>query len=172
MIVALHGPAGSGKSTLAAAFEAHGFRSLCFAAPIKRICAEVWGFTAHDLDGPSAAREAVDPAWGITPRKALQTLGSEWGRALHPDVWVVAWARAFQRLPRGDVVVPDMRFPNEDTFLRSLGAQMVLVEAEPSRAIVRAHESENGLPGPWHWTVPWTTPADRRDRVARYLDRN
>lgn len=57
----------------------------------------------------------------VTPRLALQTLGTEWGRTLYSDIWVDALIRKLVRAG-GDWVVPDVRFKNEVSALRKAGA--------------------------------------------------
>jgi hypothetical protein len=36
----------------------------------------------------------VDCLDGQTPRRAMQLLGTEWGRTLSADLWINAWRRA------------------------------------------------------------------------------
>jgi hypothetical protein len=57
---------------------------------------------------------------GQTPRHAMQTLGTEWGRKLiHPDIWVDATMRAAEQFDK--VVIPDVRFPNEVAAVTNRG---------------------------------------------------
>mgnify|MGYP001561632405 CR=1 FL=1 len=86
---------------------------------------------------------------GLTARYALQTLGTAWGRAQDPDMWVkFADAHATQRDVQGYCVISDVRFLNEGAFLRSKGALLIEV-LRPSfdggsamAAGVAAHQSE------------------------------
>jgi hypothetical protein len=86
---------------------------------------------------------------GLTPRYALQTLGTEWGRAQDPDMWFkYADADATQRGVKGYCVVSDVRFLNEGAFLQSKGAPLIEVlrpgfDGEAAMAAgVAAHQSE------------------------------
>lgn len=64
----------------------------------------------------------------ITPRYALQTLGTEWGRAQDPDMWFrYADVDAERRGLTGYAVVSDVRFLNEGAFLQSKGAPVIEV---------------------------------------------
>ena len=173
MIVAIHGPAGSGKSTIANAFELHGFVSVGFADPLRGFVKGVFQWSDERIDGPSARREDIDPIWGISSRDALITVGKA-VRELHEDAFVVNWARRIRPLIRRgvDIVVPDLRFPNEATYLRSLGARMVRAEHNPAHARAIVRYGEQGLPGPWDWTVPWSTPAARSVAVRAFLSVN
>lgn len=90
MLIGITGRASSGKSTVANLLvRNHGFAEVGLADPLKRICREVFLFTDIQLWGPSSERDKPDTRYdGLTPRRALQTLGSEWGRALYENVWV------------------------------------------------------------------------------------
>lgn len=121
-LVGLCGPAGSGKSTAAAILAEWGYTRLRFAAPLKaalRAMLAEAGVTeaeaARMIEGD--LKEAPHAALaGRTPRHAMQTLGTEWGRALiHPDLWVrLTMCRAEAILAAGGrVVIEDVRFPNE-----------------------------------------------------------
>jgi len=69
---------------------------------------------------------AVYPRY-VTPRIALQTLGTQWGRRLYTNVWIDA---AFSRIssalrqsgPGGRWVITDGRFANELRRCKELGA--------------------------------------------------
>lgn len=106
MIIGLLGQAGSGKDTVADILvKDHGFAKVAFADPLKRICKDVFDFTDEQLWGPSEKRNAPDERYHrgfgagqnefgdqvsspfLTPRYALQQLGSEWGRNCYPNVW-------------------------------------------------------------------------------------
>jgi hypothetical protein len=50
---------------------------------------------------------------GLSARRALQTLGTEWGRTLDSDVWINCLRRRAEKLKADVVVVSDGRFFNE-----------------------------------------------------------
>lgn len=82
---------------------------------------------------------------GRTPRHAMQTLGTEWGREiLDPALWVAAWRRRAQsRVNRGLVPVNDsVRFLNEIGVVRELGGVVVLLTDRDGMHDVGAHISE------------------------------
>jgi len=60
----------------------------------------------------------------LTPRFALQQLGTAWGRTCYPNVWVEL---AIRNAGHGDVVIPDVRFKNEVDGLRAAGAYLVRI---------------------------------------------
>ena len=94
-IIGISGLAGSGKDTVAdMLLKYDGFVKVSLADPIKRFAAEMWGFSEEQLFGPSQYRNAPDSRYEIspgnflTPRKVLQHLGTEGGRAIDYDVWI------------------------------------------------------------------------------------
>ncbi|XUM19730.1 deoxynucleotide monophosphate kinase [Bradyrhizobium oligotrophicum S58] len=141
-IIAFTGLAGAGKSTAAAHLvKLRGFERVRFAGPLKAMMAAL-GCTAAEIDG-DRKETPCDLLGGKTPRWAMQTLGTEWGRQLiGPDLWIRAWRAAVDRLPAGTpVVVDDCRFPNEAEAIRSAGGVVVRLE-RPGAGTASTHESE------------------------------
>jgi hypothetical protein len=109
-LLGLCGLAGSGKDTVADRLVSHhNYVKVSFADPLKRICKEVFEFSDEQLWGPSEKRNAADYRYPrtvkeyldektgepikvredfLTPRFALQLLGTEWGRQCYQGVWV------------------------------------------------------------------------------------
>lgn len=124
-LIGLIGPIGAGKTTAAAYLEAMWFfKRLRFADPLKEML-QALGLGGRDLDGD--LKETPHPRLcGRTPRHAMQTLGTEWGRRLiAPELWIEAMRfrldEYFARPHATGAVVDDVRFPNEVALLRSLG---------------------------------------------------
>ena len=114
MIIGLCGLAGSGKDTAADFLVDDGFIKVALADPLKRIARDVFAFTEEQLWGPSENRNAPDLRYPrehayvegistclccgllqgneavcyLTPRYALQLLGTEYGRHCFNDIWV------------------------------------------------------------------------------------
>jgi len=101
--------AGAGKDEVAKRLmEKHKFTSIAWADPLKRYCQEVFGFSDEQLWGSSDVRVLPDTRYPrpkdrpldgsadvtvhaleyLTPRYALQTLGTGWGRNCYERVWV------------------------------------------------------------------------------------
>ena len=123
MIIGICGQAGSGKDTAADFLVKNAnFVKVAFADPMKRICQDVFDFTDEQLWGPSEKRNAEDERYprltdeqiaehvqslmlgpkNLTPRFALQQLGSEWGRNCFKDTWVQYALRVHAKLQTGE----------------------------------------------------------------------
>jgi len=69
----------------------------------------------------------------------MQTLGTEWGRALiDGDLWVVAMEQCID----GCLIIPDVRFENEAEFVRKYG---LLLHVTGRGGIEGDHVSESGI---------------------------
>lgn len=141
-LIALSGLMGSGKSTVADFLStSFGFRVHKFAGPMKEMMYS-FGLTHEEVEG-SLKDEPCAKLCGQTPRHAMQTLGTQWGRdQIGPNVWVQRAARRIERdLGNGGlVVVDDLRFPNEAEAIRNLGGVVWRIE-RPGIAAT-GHESE------------------------------
>jgi hypothetical protein len=88
------------------------------------------------------------PGSKVTARHVLQTLGTEWGRAIDPDLWVdIALRRARQDLAAGAplAVITDGRFRNEVLAVRSAGGaviRLVTPDAPGLEGSAARHSSE------------------------------
>ena len=143
-LVAFTGLIKSGKSTAADFLvEHHGFTRISFAAPIRRML-EGLGLTPEELQ--AGKEQPCDLLGGKTPRHALQTLGTEWGREkISPDIWVLATERTITDLfSKGRrVVLDDCRFDNEARVVQRLGGRVIRIQR---LGLVRgSHPSEQGI---------------------------
>lgn len=146
LLIGLTGRAGSGKSTAAAFLEdEYGFAHIAFADPIVDMIGAL--FNTAGIDGAWMAERALKEqptTLGFSYRHLAQTLGTEWGRnTVAPDFWLrVATLRVRELLRTGDnVVISDVRFPNEADWLLAQGGVLVRLQRDDAAA-VRPHESE------------------------------
>jgi Cdc6-like AAA superfamily ATPase len=123
-IIALTGKAGSGKTTAAKYIvEKYEYKRLRFADKLKQMM-YVLGLSHEEVDG-HLKHEPCKFLGGKTPRHAMQTLGTEWGRELiTPDLWVHALDRELQKYiwveAEEKFVIDDLRFVNEAAYLDTL----------------------------------------------------
>ena len=125
-VIALKGKGGSGKTTAARYSLGKGYVKTSFATPLRAMLTAI-GLSEAELSGelkelPSATLD------GATPRAAMQLLGTEWGRALSPELWTGMWRRHARDILLQDgfgVVVDDCRFPNEAAVVRSMGGFVI-----------------------------------------------
>ena len=155
MLIGLAGVARSGKDTAADVLAMElGLYRHAFADPIKRMLEQVFGNNFVDGD-----RERIDPISGVSYRKLMQTLGTEWGRSIQPDLWTrVAkakweWVKETDLACRmcegsdwGGMVISDVRFDNEAEWIRSEGGIIVHIERDGVAPVgIEGHASEAGM---------------------------
>ena len=142
-----HAP-GSGKSTVAGMLR--DYKKISFASPMRKFCAKLISALGHDdvsLFEDRDKKEQRIAELGVSPRQMMQTLGTEWGRScIHPELWVMVAAGAVkqQRKLGRDVVIDDVRFPNEAEMIRRLGGELWLVD-RPGVVYEGDHASEGAL---------------------------
>lgn len=147
IIIGLTGRARTGKDTLANYLCInHGFTQLAYADPIRDALELGLGIESHYL---REDKEAIIPWLGVSGRKLMQTLGTEWGRDLiRLDLWRVMLHRRLTTLAEESdrFVISDLRFHNEADWLRTLPGARIWHLERPNAAPVRAHASEDGIP--------------------------
>ena len=119
----IHGKAGSGKDTVAKHLtDNYGFLRNAFADPLKRAAQQMFYLTQAET-WEDSLKEVVIPYWGMSPRELFQKLGTEGGRNVFgEDVWLKRWLYHYRQFKDNThYVVPDVRFENEATHVRSLG---------------------------------------------------
>jgi len=143
MIVGIAGFQGSGKDTIADYLcNIYGFKRDTFAATLKDAVAAVFGWDRELLEGRTkesrAWREQVEPWWAnrlnmpnLTPRLVLQLWGTEVARkAFHDDTWIASLENKLVKA-HNDIVITDVRFPNEIQAVRNAGGTVIRVVRGP-----------------------------------------
>lgn len=139
--------AGVGKDTAAAYlvdYHRTEFRSIAFADPIRAAMKVIFGW--DDSMFTQAKKNLVDPEFGISPRKAMQTLGTEWGRELiNSDLWLILAGKRAEGILAGDfnVLITDTRFENEAQWIRKNGGMIIHLDRNVEK--VESHVSEQGI---------------------------
>lgn len=140
MIIGFVGFIGSGKDTAADYLvNFHGFRRDSFANTLKDAVAHVFGWDRVMLEGRTKEarewREQLDLWWSerlnipvLTPRWVLQQWGTEVCRhGFHDDIWIASLENKL-RTSRDNVVISDVRFPNEIRAIHNAGGLTVRIK--------------------------------------------
>ena len=129
-IIGLTGRKGSGKDAAATALV--GYTNLKLAEPLKMMLRalltyqEVTPDVIHEMMEGCLKESPCKSFGGQTPRHAMQTLGTEWGRDLMgKDFWVTMLMNKAQNYKK--VVVTDVRFPNEVNAIEEVGGLLVRI---------------------------------------------
>lgn len=149
MIIGFAGPAGSGKDTAAWLLWSllrdqgkrfkYGERETSFATPMKETLAALFPELKEKFYNDKG--HIVQP-YGISIRKIMQTFAAEWARNIIDDnFWV---DRHRQRWLDINIIVGDVRFPNEAAYVRANGV-LVHVDRPVLRIDESGHASEQAL---------------------------
>ncbi|QYW06502.1 putative deoxynucleotide monophosphate kinase [Pseudomonas phage UAntarctica] len=155
LLIGIYGRARSGKDTAADYLAKRlGLYKYAFAEPLKTMLKSVFGDHFHEGD-----RSGICPETGVSYRVMMQTLGTEWGRALNDNVWVNLVEKKWDWVNKGGwapgapdcggfngMVLSDIRFDSEAEWVRDHGGMVVHVcrNVEPTPGII-GHVSEQGI---------------------------
>lgn len=155
-IIGLTGRIGSGKTTTAKLLTRKlGFIWLSFADPIKNALEAMIGYTFHGLTEDQ--KNELIPHIGVTPRRMMQTLGTEWGRNLIcQDLWLILMRERIEQYielyKNCNIIIDDVRFLNEakllrDTILGPTGVHhcYIVEMRNTTKNNNDAHSSESGI---------------------------
>lgn len=150
-LIGIAGKARSGKDTAAAYLvQKHGLVKYSFADPLKAGIRAMFGLTEEHVNGD--LKETVIPWLGTSPRRLMQTLGTEWGREIvRPDLWVLLAQRQWDHLKLATddtfhcgMIVPDIRFEDEADFIRRNGGLVIHLFRDDAQEVEK-HKSESGV---------------------------
>ena len=154
-LIGLTGLAGSGKDTVRAILEEHGYYGMAFADPIRYMLRQLLlcsGISTEYMDERTLKEEPI-PQIGVSYRHLAQSLGTEWGRAVVPDLWLrLASSHIADVCGAGELltqypprfVVSDVRFVNEAAWILERGGVIWRID-RPGIEAVRAHVSEQEM---------------------------
>lgn len=151
-IIGLTGFKRSGKDTTAEVIaKMLGYERIQFAGPLKEMLRTLLRYRGVSEAGIEACvegdlKEAPAPVLGgKTPRLAMQTLGTEWGRqTLSDTVWVdTALNRA--REAENGALITDVRFRNEAEAIKAAGGVIIRIE-RAEVGLKSDHPSEVEIP--------------------------
>jgi hypothetical protein len=143
MIIGFVGFIGSGKDTAADYLvNFHGFRRDSFANTLKDAVSYVFGWDRTMLEGRTTSarewREQVDPWWAerlnmpnLTPRWVLQYWGTDVLRnGFHDDIWIASLENKMRKTT-DNIVISDVRFPNEIKAIHNAGGKVIRIKRGP-----------------------------------------
>lgn len=147
MLIGIAGYARHGKDTIADIIVArYGYHKRALADVMKEACRVIFGWTDAHLYGE--LKDVVDPRYGVSPRHALQSIGTQWGQfelAKYDDFAAVTgrklWVNSLLSRIQGDTVISDVRFPHEAEAIRARGGGIIIMVTRP-HAVDLSHESE------------------------------
>lgn len=146
LVIGMTGAARSGKDTVADYLcTEYDYGRIAFADPIKAMVCSLLKITPESLE---ANKDSPIPGLG-TPRRMLQTLGTEWGRELIDDeIWIKLARTEIFRM-RNDrrysgVIITDVRFQNEAEMIHELDGVLWRTDRMDCPA-VEDHLSEKGI---------------------------
>jgi hypothetical protein len=166
MIIGFVGFISAGKDTAADYLvNYHEFRRDSFASTLKDAVAAVFGWDRTLLEGRTKEarewREQVDTWWSLrlgiknlTPRWILQYWGTEVLRgAFHDQIWIASLENKMRKT-RDNIVISDVRFPNEITAIKNAGGKVIRIKRGPEPEWYHHAESYNRGPnGNMGWAL-------------------
>jgi len=138
MIIGIAGRKRNGKDTIGNYLcEHYGFKRFAYADALKEACKCIFNFTDEQVYGE--LKEVIDPFWKATPRTVLQFVATELFRnnmaQIIPNLEYNIWVRVVEKKifeeqklnPHQNIVITDVRFPNEVESIKNLGGRVIRV---------------------------------------------
>ena len=141
MIIGLIGFKGCGKNTVGEYLNRkYGYKQESFASSIKDIISPLFGWDRVKLEGITEDdrifRETEDIFWSkrlgtkCTPRWVMQTFGTDIIRQhFNEKIWIYSLERRIRDY-NNNIVITDVRFPDEIDFLKNKGAILIYIERD------------------------------------------
>lgn len=175
LLIGLVGRAGAGKSTVASMLSEWAFSELAFADPLLEMTGALFGLTGIDgAWGTERSLKEQPTPLGVSYRQLAHSLG-DMGRNIRAGFWIDVLEMRLRspELQGENVVISDVRFPNEADFITARGGYLIRV-LRSDLPRVRAHISESYVD-----TLPVTTEllnfgslatlGDQVDRLIQHL---
>ena len=142
----------SGKDTVADYIcTKKGYTKVHIADALKKTVQVLFGFTQEQLE--TDRKDVIDPNWGISPRAAMQFLGTEVMQykiqELLPHIgrtfWIASLVSQLKRCPEKTFVISDLRFIHEHDYLKQHFKNVRVIKVmNPNikHSCLHAHNSE------------------------------
>tara|TARA_R110000822_G_scaffold28357_1_gene84286 strand:- start:213 stop:755 length:543 start_codon:yes stop_codon:yes gene_type:complete len=123
-----------------------GFSTYAMATPVKEACRVIFDWDDRHLHGH--LKDVLDPTYNVTPRAAIQKLGTEFGRnMINNDIWTIKAENEIEWHPK--LVITDIRYNNEAELILDCGGIIIDIKRRKSaRALIfgmKNHSSEKGI---------------------------
>ena len=150
-IIAICGSKRAGKDTLANIISNDlnvDFEHVKISQKLKTMCQTLFNFSDEQIE--TDLKEDIDPKWNITPRKAMQFMGTEimqykiqdlLGPGIGREFWINSLLESFDRQSR-NYVISDLRFHHEYRRIRQIGGIIVKI-VDNDIVNIDNHISEN-----------------------------
>jgi hypothetical protein len=155
MLIALTGYKGSGKDTVASyMIKNWGFRRYAFADPLKKGIQSFFGWSDQEVNDP-VMKEQIDDYWGISPRQAMQWVGTEAMREglasafprfkikTENRIWIKGFEKFYSQHPHENIVISDCRFQNEIDAVLALEGKIICIKRSNQFPLAFDHKSED-----------------------------
>ena len=160
MLIAFLGKKSSGKDTAADfLIKNDNYIKYVFADPLKKGIQAFFNLSDDQLYDEKL-KEIIDPRWGVSPRKLLQTIGTDIFQYLIHDLlpnlkgekrnhWVTLFKEWYleelNKNPNMNVVIADARFTHEIKAIKELGGKVFKIVRPRLEENVDQHLSENEI---------------------------
>lgn len=165
MIIGFVGFIGSGKDTAADYLvNFHGFRRDSFASSLKDAISVIFSWDRTLMEGRTKEsrewRERVDTWWAdrlnipnLTPRWVMQYWGTEVCRhGFHDDIWIASVENRMRKTT-DNIVISDVRFPNEIMAIHKSGGKVVRIKRGSDPEWYQDAVNVNSGPSNMTWAI-------------------
>lgn len=155
MLIGVTGYKRTGKDTTAGIIcREYGYKQYSVAHKMKECLTIIFGWSLEFIENN---KDTVDPEWSLSPRQALQSLGTEWGQhelcraypafrdLIGRKIWVRSLLHSLDDYRFS--VISDVRFPHEVEEIRKYRGKIVRVFGGYPGCPVPdlSHESESSI---------------------------
>jgi hypothetical protein len=140
-IIGIKGRKFSGKSTTAKyLISKYGYQEYAFGDPMKEAMVHIFDFSREQLWGTQEQKETVDPRWGLSPRRAMEIVGTDlfqfdiqnhlkegefpFGRKIWVQRFKLWYEKQIKLTPDMKLLLSDIRFRHESDAVKELGGEI------------------------------------------------